>query len=85
MGYSSINAQGLTAPAYFVAFLLCVVAAFTSDKLGKRGYFVAGFATMGTIGYLLLAIVQDTSKTGLRYAGVWFAACGVFPALCISE
>ncbi|KAJ9640386.1 hypothetical protein H2201_002566 [Coniosporium apollinis] len=67
MGYSSINAQGLTAPAYFVAFLLCVVAAFTSDKLGKRGYFVAGFATMGTIGYLLLAIVQDTSKTDITW------------------
>ncbi|EON68139.1 hypothetical protein W97_07288 [Coniosporium apollinis CBS 100218] len=84
MGYSSINAQGLTAPAYFVAFLLCVAVAFTSDKLGKRGYFVASFAAMGTVGYLLLAVVQDTTKIGVRYLGVWLAACGVFPALVIN-
>lgn len=84
MGYSSVQAQGLTAPAYFAAFLCCILAAYISDRFGKRGWVVAAFATMGTIGYLLLAIVQDESKTGVRYAAIWLACCGIFPALSIN-
>lgn len=84
MGYSSINAQGLTAPAYFTAFLLCVLAAYVSDRYGWRGYIVAGFASIGVVGYGLLAGVQDENATGVRYLGIWLAACGVFPALCIN-
>lgn len=84
MGYSSVNAQGLTAPAYFVAFLCCVLAACVSDRFGKRGFIVAGFAAMGAVGYLVLVLVRDEGATGARYAGIWLAACGVFPALCIN-
>ncbi|KAF2625565.1 MFS general substrate transporter [Macroventuria anomochaeta] len=84
MGYSSVNAQGLTAPAYFLAFLCCMFAAWGSDKYGKRGWFVAGFATMGTVGYLMLAAIQDELKIGPRYAAIYFATCGIFPALAIN-
>ncbi|KAH9206553.1 major facilitator superfamily domain-containing protein [Leptodontidium sp. 2 PMI_412] len=84
MGYSSITAQGLTAPPYFAAFLLCVAAAFTSDRHGMRGYIIAGFATVGMIGYLLLVLVKDELSTGPRYLGVWLACCGIFPALSIN-
>jgi len=84
MGYSSINAQGLTAPIYFTSFLCCLVAAFLSDKYGRRGLVIAAFATMGMIGYLLLAILEDMEKVGIRYLGVWLAVCGVFPALCLN-
>ncbi|KAF6812426.1 major facilitator superfamily transporter [Colletotrichum sojae] len=38
MGYSSVTAQGLTAPPYFAAFVCCVAAAWVSDRYGKRGY-----------------------------------------------
>ncbi|KAK2034861.1 major facilitator superfamily transporter [Colletotrichum zoysiae] len=84
MGYSSINAQGLTAPVYFAAFLCCLTAAFISDRYSKRGYVVASFATLGTVGYLILTVVRDANRTGLRYAGIWFAACGIYPALVIN-
>ncbi|KAF9634117.1 hypothetical protein BFW01_g5012 [Lasiodiplodia theobromae] len=84
MGYSSVDAQGLTAPAYFVAFLCCVAAAYASDRFGHRGYIVAGAAAVGAAGYLVLALVRDEAKTDVRYAGIWLAACGVFPALCIN-
>lgn len=84
MGYDSITAQGLTAPAYFVAFLLCIAAAFVSDRYGSRGCIVAGFSAVGTVGYGLLAGVRDMSQTGPRYAGVWLAACGIFPALAMN-
>jgi MFS-type transporter involved in bile tolerance (Atg22 family) len=84
MGYSSIDAQGLTAPVYFASFLLCIAAASISDRYGKRGFIVAGFATMGCIGYLLLVTIEDGSKTGARYCGVWLAVSGIFPALAIN-
>ncbi|KAF5581056.1 high-affinity nicotinic acid transporter [Fusarium pseudocircinatum] len=84
MGYSSINAQGLTAPAYLTAFLLCMGAAFFSDRWGNRGFVVAGFAALATVGYGLLAGIQDIHRPGPRYAGIWLAACGIFPALCIN-
>lgn len=84
MGYSSINAQGLTAPVYFAGFLCCIAAAFVSDKFQTRGFVIMFCATMGAIGYLLLAIIEDTSKTHVRYAGCWLSVCGIFPALCIN-
>lgn len=54
------------------------------DRYGQRGFIIAGFATIGCIGYLLLAIVEDIDKVAVRYFGVWLAVCGVFPALCIN-
>ncbi|KAF5671407.1 nicotinamide mononucleotide permease [Fusarium heterosporum] len=84
MGYDSITAQGLTAPVYFAAFLLCVSTAFISDRYGNRGYIVATFAAIGAVGFGLLAGVQDMDRTGPRYTGVWLAACGIFPALCLN-
>ncbi|KAJ6183949.1 hypothetical protein N7519_005250 [Penicillium mononematosum] len=84
MGYTSINAQGLSAPPYFVSFLCCVAAAFLSDRWGNRGILITLFASMATIGYLLLTCVQDESKTAARYAGIWLATCGIFPALALN-
>ncbi|KAM4062282.1 major facilitator superfamily protein [Hirsutella rhossiliensis] len=84
MGHDAISAQGLTAPAYFAAFVLCVLTSYASDKLGRRGLFLAGTATMAVVGYGLLAGIRDQSKTGARYAGVWLAACGAFPALSLN-
>ncbi|KAL4998699.1 major facilitator superfamily domain-containing protein [Aspergillus recurvatus] len=84
MGYTSINAQGLSAPPYFASFLLCVAAALFSDRYGRRGLVIVFFSTVGMIGYLILAAVQDENKVGPRYLGIWLATCGVFPALCIN-
>lgn len=84
MGYTSINAQGLAAPPYFAAFLCCIVAAVVSDRWGNRGYVISAFASMGTAGYFILTCVEDESKTAARYAGVWLATCGIFPALTIN-
>lgn len=84
MGHDSVTAQGLTAPAYFAAFLLCVLASYVSDRFGRRGFVVAGTAAMGVVGYGLLAGIQDEGRAAARYAGVWLAAGGVFPALSIN-
>lgn len=84
MGYSSVHAQGLTAPAYLAAFICCLLAAWLSDRYGKRGWIVAAFATGATVGYLLLAVIQGEQNTGARYAAIYLAACGIFPALSIN-
>ncbi|KAF5701103.1 high-affinity nicotinic acid transporter [Fusarium mundagurra] len=82
IGYDSVTAQGLSAPVYFAAFILCLASAFFSDRYGNRGYIVASFGAMGAVGYGILAGVRDS--TGVRYAGVWLAACGIFPALAMN-
>jgi hypothetical protein len=84
MGYSSVNAQGLTAPVYFASFLLCVAATLASDGWDRRGFIVAGFATVSCIGYLSLATIEDKTKVDVRYFGVWLAMHGIFPALSIN-
>ncbi|KAF5645337.1 high-affinity nicotinic acid transporter [Fusarium tjaetaba] len=76
------NQAGLSAPVYFAAFILCLASAFFSDRYGNRGYIVASFGAMGAVGYGILAAVRDS--TGARYAGVWLAACGIFPALAMN-
>lgn len=84
MGYSSVTAQGLTAPPYFAAFVCCVAAAWASDRYGMRGFIVTGGSVMATAGYLILVLIRDESKIAARYAGVFLASCGIFPAMCIN-
>ncbi|RDA86229.1 hypothetical protein CP532_5085 [Ophiocordyceps camponoti-leonardi (nom. inval.)] len=81
MGHDAVSAQGLTAPAYFAAFLLCVVTSYLSDRTGWRGVMLAGSAAVAVVGYGLLAGFRDA---GARYLGVWLAACGSFPALSLN-
>lgn len=81
MGYDPVNAQGLSAPTYFASFLLCIVAAVSTDRWGKRGLTITVFALVGMAGYLILAVAENTHA---RYAGAWLAVCGIFPALCIN-
>ncbi|PHH58665.1 hypothetical protein CDD81_4890 [Ophiocordyceps australis] len=81
MGHDAVRAQGLTAAAYLAAFVVSVAASLASDRLGRRGFVMAGTASMGVVGYALLA---TAGNAGVRYAGVWLAAAGVFPALSIN-
>ena len=78
MGFGSINAQGLTAPPYFLSFLLTITTTFIADRTQQRGIMVIILSCIGGIGYVLLATVESV---GVRYFGVWLAACGIFPAI----
>lgn len=84
MGYSTVTAQGLTAPPYLAAFVCCVAAAWASDRYGMRGFIVSGGSVMATAGYLILVLIRDESKIAARYTGVFLASCGIFPAMCIN-
>lgn len=78
MGFSSINAQGLSAPPYFLAFLLVIATTYIADRTQQRGLVIFVLSLIGALGYILLGA---TSATGPRYTGVFFAAAGIFPAI----
>ena len=77
MGFSSINSQGLTAPPFFMSFLVTIFSTWVADKTQQRGYMIIVLTTVGGIGYILLACVESV---GVRYFGVFLAASGIFPS-----
>ncbi|KAI6091472.1 MFS general substrate transporter [Hypoxylon rubiginosum] len=78
MGFTAINAQGLSAPPYFLSFAFCIVTTWIADRTRQRGLMIVGLSVVAGIGYILLATCKSV---GLRYFGVFLAAAGVFPAI----
>ncbi|KAE8353611.1 major facilitator superfamily domain-containing protein [Aspergillus coremiiformis] len=78
MGFTSINAQGLTAPPYFASFLVTIATTWMADRLQQRGLTITFLSLIGAVGYVLLTVCKSV---GVRYAGVFLAAIGVFPSI----
>lgn len=78
MGFSSINAQGLTAPPYFVSFLVCILSTYVADRTRQRGLTIILLSLVGGVGYVVLATVK---ATGPRYFAVFLVAAGIFPCI----
>jgi hypothetical protein len=78
MGFSAIDSQGLSAPPYFISFLLVIATTYIADRTQQRGLVIFALSLIGALGYILLAA---TEKTGPRYTGVFFAAAGIFPCI----
>lgn len=78
MGYSSINAQGLSAPPYFAAYLFANITTFIADRTQQRGLVLIITSLVGGIGYIVLATV---TTVGVRYFAVYLAAAGVFSTI----
>ena len=78
MGFSSVNAQGLTAPPFFVSFLTVIGTTWIADRTQQRGIMICILTAIGGIGYVILA---TTKSVGARYVGVFLAAAGIFPAI----
>lgn len=78
MGFTAINAQGLTAPPYFISFMFTWSSCWVADRTQQRGLVIMVFSCIGGIGYVLLATVDSV---GVRYFGVFLAAAGIFPSI----
>ncbi|KAI1775691.1 MFS general substrate transporter [Hypoxylon cercidicola] len=78
MGYTSIDAQGLSAPPSFVAFLCALVTTWIADKTQQRCYVIALTSVIGAIGYVVLATVESV---GVRYFATFLASAGVFSTI----
>ena len=77
MGFTAVNAQGLSAPPYFVSFLVTIGSTFLADRIQQRGLTVMIVSIVGGVGYIRLATCKSV---GPKYFGVFLAAGGVFPA-----
>ncbi|KAL9083775.1 MAG: hypothetical protein Q9165_008385 [Trypethelium subeluteriae] len=75
MGYTSIDAQGLSAPPYFAAFLFALVTTYVADKTQQRGLMLMAISAVGGTGYVILAAA---TTVGVRYFATFLAAAGVF-------
>ncbi|TWU70487.1 hypothetical protein ED733_000495 [Metarhizium rileyi] len=78
MGFSGLEAQGLSAPPYFASFLVTIASTYIADRTQQRGLTVIAMALLGGAGYVMLAAA---STTAVRYSGVYLAAAGVFPTI----
>lgn len=78
MGFTAVNAQGLTAPPYFLSFIVTIATTWIADKTQQRGLMIIALSSLGGIGYILLATCK---AVGPRYLGCFLAASGVFPSI----
>ncbi|GAA5872477.1 hypothetical protein JCM8547_006926 [Rhodosporidiobolus lusitaniae] len=78
MGFSSLRAQGLSAPPYLAAFIVITSACWASDRIGDRSIFMIPLALIGMAGYLILALAKATA---VRYFAVYLCAVGIFPVI----
>jgi MFS family permease len=78
VGFTAVRAQGLTAPPFFLSFLITILSTYIADKTQQRGFTLMFLSALGGVGYVMLAACKSV---GARYAGVFFAAAGVFPTI----
>ncbi|KAI5919658.1 major facilitator superfamily transporter [Camillea tinctor] len=78
MGFTAIHAQGLSAPPYFLSFIVCIVTTWIADKTQQRGLMIIALSLIGGVGYIILVACKTVA---VRYFGVFLAAAGVFPAI----
>lgn len=81
IGYSSVQAQGLSAPPYLVAYCICLLASFLSDRCQNRSFFLSGLSILGAVGYLIQSLVKTD---GVRYFACYLICGGVFPAVALT-
>ncbi|KAK8867667.1 major facilitator superfamily domain-containing protein [Apiospora arundinis] len=84
LGYTAAKAQLLTVPPYAFAFFTTIALAILSERTGQRALFIAGSSLFGAVGYaILLGNTHPRDRPGLSYAGTFFAAGGIYPAVAL--
>ncbi|QKX52948.1 uncharacterized protein TRUGW13939_00019 [Talaromyces rugulosus] len=77
MGYSSVEAQALTAPPYMFAFVCVILIAKYSDKYQCRARSLLISYTVGTIGIVILWATRHYSHlSGVSYFALFFVVAG---------
>jgi sugar phosphate permease len=76
LGYTNETAQLMTVPPYVAACVCCIGAGFLADKWRFRGLFMIFFNIVAIIGFIMQI---STSNNGVKYAGTFFAAMGIYP------
>ncbi|KAF8062211.1 MFS general substrate transporter [Lyophyllum atratum] len=77
LGFSSINAQGLTVAPYIVGWLLVFLQAWHSDRTRDRGWHIVASCIISFIGYVILATSVQKS-VGAAYFALFLVVSGNF-------
>ncbi|KAF2114154.1 major facilitator superfamily domain-containing protein [Lophiotrema nucula] len=77
LGYTSSTAQLLTVPIYITASVLAIAVAYLSDRYGKRSPIILACLVIMAVGFIMCI---STDTPGVVYAGVFIAACALYPA-----
>lgn len=76
LGYASTTAQLLTVPIYVTAAVITVAVAWLADKKRIRSPFILGALFFQLIGFVMCI---STGHAGVTYAGIFIAACAIYP------
>jgi len=77
LGYRRSTAQLMTVPIYVVAAILAIIFAYISDRVGRRSPFILVFLCTMAVGFIMCI---STHNPKVVYAGVFIAACSIYPA-----
>ena len=75
LGFSSINAQGLTVAPYAVGWFMVFVQAWHSDRTRDRGWHIMVSCSISFIGYVILATCAEKS-VGASYFALFLVVGG---------
>ena len=75
LGFSSINAQGLTVAPYVVGWFMVVFQSWHSDHTKDRGFHIMFSAALSAIGYIILAAVAH-KNIGAAYFALFLVVGG---------
>ncbi|RFU27550.1 hypothetical protein B7463_g8770, partial [Scytalidium lignicola] len=78
MGFTSIRAQGLSAPPYLFAAMVVLAVGFASDRFQRRGIFLALCSATGAVGYLILIFAH---KVAVKYFALFLVTGGLYPCI----
>ncbi|CAA7268786.1 unnamed protein product [Cyclocybe aegerita] len=77
LGFSSINAQGLTVAPYAVGWFMVLFQSWHSDRTKDRGFHVMGSCSVAFTGYIILATTVHRS-VGAAYFAMFLVVGGVY-------
>ncbi|KAL2607440.1 hypothetical protein R1flu_026013 [Riccia fluitans] len=79
LGFSSTRAQLLTVPPYVLGCIVTLTVGYAADRTGKRGFFNVLSLLIAMVGFVMNVV--PSSGPAVRYAGMFFAAAGMYPAI----
>jgi len=81
LGYTSVEAQLLTVPVYFVGACATVLFAWLSDRHQTRWPYIVGPFTMASCAFIALLAIPHPRYPGLTYAFLFAIPAGVYPPI----
>ncbi|PGH06063.1 hypothetical protein AJ80_08231 [Polytolypa hystricis UAMH7299] len=80
LGYSTIHTLLLTAPIWFLVFLVCLISTYSAGRTGDRSIHIICLLLISLVGNLIVVI---STKSAVRFFGMFLMPLGAMPAVQI--